>query len=249
MPPVHTKRWNKRTVKQTTRGEYERVVNELFTLHHAYNKDGEPIPVDIPLSRDAEAVWAEYFNAHAQRQAETEDDDRVAAYAKLEQYAARLALVIHFVRWAANDPTLTNEGMIDATSLRAGVTIARWFCHEAERVYALLGECVEDEEDRKTIELIGRKGNRITVRELQQASRRFPTADDGERALDRLVASGIGYWEEVQPTEKSGAIRGRPTREFVLAASANVYENPADGSASDDSVDVDASKEITGESN
>lgn len=47
-----------------------------------------------------------------------------AAWSKLEEYAARLALVVYFTRWAAGD--VADETRLDVASMNAGVTLAKW---------------------------------------------------------------------------------------------------------------------------
>ena len=80
---------------------------------------------------------------------------------KIEAIAARLALVIHLVRFAANDPTLCDADHVDGESVAAGVTIARWFANEAERVYGVLQEGDEAADRRELVEWIneGRQGD------------------------------------------------------------------------------------------
>ena len=95
----------------------------------------------------------EWYNSHAQEQAEL-TGDLAAGWSKLEGYAPRLALVIHLVRAAADDPTIDSADRVDEASVRAGCTLSDWFGHEARRVYGVLGESDEDREDRRLVELI-----------------------------------------------------------------------------------------------
>ena len=94
---------------------------------------GEPIPKTLGLDPAAKREWIRFYNSHAEEQAELHGE-LAAAWSKLEGYAARLALVVHVVRQAANDPTLTTPDAIDAVSIAAGVRLAGWFGHEARRV-------------------------------------------------------------------------------------------------------------------
>jgi hypothetical protein len=105
----------------------------------------------------------QFYNAHAEEH-EALTGELSAAWSKLEGYAARLALVIHYVRWAIDDPTLATVGEIDAKSIEAGASLSRWFGNEARRVYAILGESSEQRDQRRLIELIQRKGGSVTVR-------------------------------------------------------------------------------------
>src|SRR5690606_33410788 len=138
-------------------------------LRPTADDDGDAQPVIVPLSGDGKAAWVDFYNAHGQEQADLAGD-LSAAWSKLEGYAARIALVVHLVRWAAGDSTLANADAVDTDSIAAGVKWSRWFGNEARRAYAILSESDEGRGRRRLVELIGRKGGSVTVRELQQTS-------------------------------------------------------------------------------
>ena len=69
-------------------------------------------PVLVGLSPKAKKLFTTYYNAHAIEQAALAGD-LSAAWSKLEEYAARLALVIHLVRLAAGDATLACVYKVD----------------------------------------------------------------------------------------------------------------------------------------
>lgn len=98
----------------------------------------------------------------------------------------------------------------------AGETLSRWFVHEAERVYATIGEDPEEREIRRISELVKRLAHRkdgtVSPRDLQRANQgQYPTAEVDEVALDLLAEAGLGTWCE-RPAGNSG---GRPTRVFI----------------------------------
>lgn len=210
-PPRQAKRWTEADIDRTREEEIEAIFERLYSLKFGSGPDGEPCPVDVPLSADGRAAWVEFYNEHAQEQAEL-TGDLAAAWSKLECYAARLALVIHFVRWAAGDPTLATVDEIDAKSIEAGVSLSRWFGNEARRVYAILGESDEQRDQRRLVELIQRKGGSVTVRDLMRSARMFSVADAAEQALEELVKAGHGHFE----ARAIGPAGGHPTRCFVL---------------------------------
>src|SRR5262249_33633643 len=140
--------------------------------------------------------------------------DLSAAWSKLEGYAARLALVIHCVRCAAGDSTLKTPDTVDAKSIEVGVAWSRWFGDEARRIYRILEETPEEQEQRELVELIRGKGGAATPRDLQRwRDRRFATSGDAERALSELVKAELGRWAMDNPN-RSG---GRPSVQFILA--------------------------------
>jgi len=208
-PPRKAKRWTEADIDPGAEAELVKLLNRLYELQPTTGDDGEPRPVLVRLSADAKAAWKAYYNAHAVEQADL-TGDMAAAWSKLEEYAARLALVVHCARWAADDPTLASADVVDAASMAAGIRLANWFKGEARRVYALLGESDDDRDRRRLIEWVSRRGGTVTVRDVQRGCRWLSAAGAAEAALGELVRSGAGRWVDV-PTTHAG---GRPTREF-----------------------------------
>ncbi len=208
-PPRRPKRWTEANIDPSAEDELSRLVDRLYELQPIVNDEGEPRPVLVCLTPEAKAKWIAYYNAHAAEQANL-TGDLSAAWSKFEEYAARLALVVHFVRWAANDPTLANADVVDATSMNAGITLTTWFKGEARRIYAMLDESETERDQRRLEEWIGRKGGSVTVREVQRGCRWLKEPGVAESALDELAREGRGRWRDVSPTTNGG----RPTRVF-----------------------------------
>lgn len=168
--------------------------------------DGRFEPLPVAMTPAAKRLWIRFYNEHGREQSVL-SGDLAAAWSKLEGYAARLALVLHFIRWAAEDDALTGADRLDEVSMAAGVKLARWFGHEARRVYAMLRESEEDRDQRRLVESIEARGGSVTPRELMLAQRsRYPRADFARDALGRLVESGRGIWE-CPPPARMAAVR------------------------------------------
>jgi hypothetical protein len=196
--------------------------------------DGEARPVLVRLSTDAKAAWKMYYNAHAIEQADL-TGDMAAAWSKLEEYAARLALVVHFIRWAADDANLTELDTVDGASMSAGITLAKWFKHEARRVYAMLDESDAERDQRRLVEWVGRKGGTVTARDVQQGCRWLREPGAAEAALEELAKAGLGTWEQSPAGQ-----RGQPTRRFKLSTVSTVYGNASFPEENSNTVDVDS---------
>jgi len=169
-----------------------------------------------------------------------ESDDLAAAFSKIEAYAARLALIHHLVlRAAPGGAGLPAEVGLD--SLEAGITLARWFAAETERVYAALAEDETTGRLRALADRVRALGGRVTVRALQKSNnRKYRTAVAAEAALAELVAAGWGVWEETRP-----AGGGHPLREFVLGPTHDTSDtrDPADDDGSAEASDTRPSAE------
>jgi hypothetical protein len=92
----------------------------------------------------------------------------------------------------------------------------------------MLRETEEERQLRKLVEWIAARGGRVTVRELQRAnSRRWPTRDLAESALQDVVRAEVGRWEE-GPVPEAG---GHQPRQLVLL-------HPTSDTRSDDGQDI-----------
>jgi hypothetical protein len=221
-PPRGLKRWSEADISPEMEGRIEGIFDRLYGLTGTPDEDGELQPVLVPLSPEGKAVWVQFYNEHAEEQVEL-TGDLAAVWSKLEGYAARLALVIHLVRWAVDDPALRDPNAIDAESIMAGVRLSRWFGHEARRVGGILEESNDQRDQRRLVEMIRCKGGATTTRELMRSSSRLTTAAAAQAALEVLVKAGLGRWED----QTTGAAGGRPTSKFILVEEKAVRTEPS----------------------
>ncbi|MCC7137604.1 MAG: DUF3987 domain-containing protein [Planctomycetes bacterium] len=212
MPPAVQRRWTEAEVSHEALDGLARVLAYLLDLRHARDATGDPLPIDLPLTKEGKAAWIQFFNEHA-AEGEGLDGRLAAAWSKAEGYAARFALVIHLVREAHGEAAPSSG--VDAGDVAAGAELSRWFLAETERVYAVLGESPDVRAKRILTDWIRAHGGRVTARDLARGPRAFRGNEAAaEQALDGLVNAGWGTWEEAAPSEKGG----RPTRRFVLRA-------------------------------
>ena len=221
-PPRRPKRWTDADIDPATEAALARLLGRLYELQPETGDDGQPRPAYVGLAGDAKRLFVDFYNAHGQEQADLAGE-LAAAWSKLEGYAARLALIVHYTRWAAGDASLQKAEQVDADSMRRAVTLAEWFKSEARRVYGVLAETDEQRERRQLVEWIARKGGAVTARELQQGPRQYRgSTDAAETALQDLVTAGFGTWQDLPTTDKGG----RPGRVFRLGNSGNGYTTP-----------------------
>jgi hypothetical protein len=241
-PPRNAKKWTEAGIDAKAEAELVALFDQLFDLQPAEGNDGKPRPALVRLAAGAKAAWVAYYNAHATEQADL-IGDLSAAWSKLEEYAAQLALVLHFVRRAVGDRMLTNVDILDAGSMNAGIALTEWFKGEARRVYAMLGESDSDRDQRRLVEWIERKGGSVTARDVQQGCRWLKEPGAAEAALEELVKAGRGCWRAPETTAKGG----RPSRVFALSTPSTVYETPTTDMAREGIVDVDTVDETGAE--
>ena len=237
-PPRTQKRWTDSEIDPESQRAVDAVFDALLKLRMEDGPDG-PEPRDLPLSSEAKDVWIQFVNECGAAQFQRDRDHVIAALAKLEGAAARLALVIHQVRLAAGDPDV-EECRIDLASVQAGITLSRWFAYEAERLYAALAESDEERADRALAEFIQARGGTVTPRELAQSSRRYRLDGAAHAALQALVDAGWGQWA---PPVSTGTA-GRPPGDcFILNPDRCANEMPDSDPASGDFVGAEEQEE------
>jgi hypothetical protein len=212
--------WTEVELSEATEAKYAGLLRKLYALpFHKDRKTGKDRPYAIHLSPEAKALWVEFYNAFGVEQDEAEGE-LSAAFAKLEAYAARFALLHHVVIHV--DLETDDTRMVGAKSMQAGITLALWFANEARRVYGMLGETVPEQKSRALVEFLRKRGGEIsTKQQLQRSnSRKYKTAEAAEVALESLVLDGLAEW---QP-RASGVKGGRPHRACVLLAPKNTTD-------------------------
>jgi hypothetical protein len=217
MPPRPAKVWSEMEIDPDTENRYHGLLDSLYRLD--FDCDG---PHVLKLSAEAKAAWVAWYNAWGQQQASAEGE-LAAAFSKLEEAAARFALVHHVVcRLERGESDLCP---VEADSIEAGITLARWFACEARRVYATLAESEEDRNTRRLVEFIQARRGTLTARSLQRSNtKKYPNADAAELALEALAQAGFGVWAERPATEQGG----RPTRSFALHPTADKTDTTSD---------------------
>lgn len=234
-PPV----WTDKTIDERVEDAMTATFNRLFSMSAAADPEGLAIPFPMKLSSPALKLWIEFFNRHSAEKADL-DNDLTAHWSKLEAYCARFALIFECARWAVG---VGAEADISTESITTAIRLTDWFGHEAKRVYGLFGESEGDREQRELIELIRRRGGRVTARDLQMGVRQYREAGAADTALAGLVRAGFGRWEVV-PTGR------RPRTDFVLfdtstVSTSTLFTNSAETSNSVGVDNVDSAETLS----
>ena len=209
MPPRSQKRWTDTECASSIIQSFSEGLSRLLTLDHGLDENGNLVPVRVPLEDTGQKAWIEFYDRHAQRQAEELDDDLAAAFSKLEGYAARFALVIFLFKCAVSKAGLSEA--IDLESLNAGITLANWFANETKRIHVILETNQTSSDGLK--DYIRSRGGIVTCRDIQRGPRRYRVSSSEVRSmLDQLCDAGKGEWLNAHP----GSLGGQPMDTFRL---------------------------------
>jgi len=234
-PPRRRRQWSDDSVPESLVARVRELFDTLFEMEPARDLYGVESPEVVRLSPAALAVYREYFERNADRLDES-TGDLSAAFAKLEETALRVALIVHAVRVATGETADPLE--VDRESMEAGNALGDWFCGETVRCYELLAESPIANQRRRLVDWIAKQDGPVTLRHVQKGCRWLRVPGAAEKSLDELVAAGVGEWQD----HPAGPRGGRPTRVFVLLAIPKPEPSPvgfgyADTADTGDSVD------------
>lgn len=204
-PDRQPKKWTETGISKEQQNTIKEIFDRLYSFELIENE-----PQIVKLSGEAKKSWIEYYNTHAEEQLEL-DSTLSAAWSKLEEYAARIALILHFAKWATAE--IENPYILTNDTIQEAIKITTWFKNEAKRIYALLSESEEETTYRQLIEFLKKRNNEATVREIQRGVWAF-RGQNPTQFLEQLRLRGIGNWAE-KPTGKQG---GRPCKVFRLTS-------------------------------
>jgi hypothetical protein len=211
MPPRRKKVWTEAEIDPRTLECYTSLLESLSHLD-LRSAATELVPVVLTMDDDAKRSWVAFFREWAREQ-EAAEGEVASMLSKLEEGAARLALVHHVVTLESRGGDDPDEpARVGEKSITAGVEMAKWFAAEARRIYAMLREDDGDRQVRRLIDFLRGRGGRCTTKELQRSSSRYKTSEDAEADLQSLVDDGLAEWQPRSP----GTQGGRRTRDCVL---------------------------------
>jgi hypothetical protein len=211
-PPRRPRRWTEAEVSEELTDRYTKLLRGLLSLQLDSVSTRKPKILQLDVA--AKSAFVEWVNAWGERQ-DAAQDAEAAALAKLEGYAARLALMHSVVSHVAMETD--NIRAVGEQSIRAGICLAKWFANEALRVYHSLRESDDQRRLRELVEWVECRGGEVVPWKVSESMRtRYPTSADAELDLEELVKAGHGEWIE----QASGDRGGRPKRIFRMQTGA-----------------------------
>jgi hypothetical protein len=200
-PPVAEENWLE--VAEETRAGLRGVFERLRSLAMVPVQEGGAIkgwrPFVIKLTTEGRQAWQHFTQGHAdERNAEDFPAHLAGPWSKLRGYAARLALIVHYLRWACGEFE-SDQADVDGESMNRAARLVGYFKAHARKVYAAM-----DADPRAA--LARRLLHWVADESLPQFTRR-----DAYRAL----RGGCKRVEDLDPVldllERHGYVRPLPT--------------------------------------
>jgi hypothetical protein len=220
-------------VADDTRTALRSVMERLLTLEMVPSTDAAGAvlghrPFVVKLSATGRHEWQRFTEAHAHEiNGGHLPSHLIGPWSKLKGYAARLALVIHYLRWACDE---AQDGDVDGESMARAVRLIDYFKAHARKVYAVMDADPRVADARRVLHWIERQRKaRFQKRDAYQALKgTFKTLDELEPVLTLLEKQGYVRPELAQ--ERHGP--GRKPSPFyevhatILSGSSHNSHNP-----------------------
>ena len=212
-PPRSAKQYPGEGISDEIKEALMNVVELLDQLQPMESEPGIFNPIPIYLTGEAKAEYKKFHRWH-NTEALTMNGDLSSKWSKLEEIPLRLSLIFHYVE---NITASQIPDRVSAETMLNAIELTEWFKREAKRVNRLFGseggivETPQQQQQKRLIRLIRRKGGRVKPRDIQQGIKDIPTATQAESELNELVKDGVGEWVNSETGNP-----GMPSRVFQL---------------------------------
>ena len=201
-PPAAGERW--RQVSEEALAAWQTVVERLLSLEMVADGERGPRPFYVRLTAGGREEWQRFTDEHAAEvNAEDFPPHLAGPWAKMRGYMARLALVVHFLRWACGEA----EGEdVDGDSAARAARLVDYFKAHARKAHALMDADPRVAEVRRLLHWLQERGqSRFSKRDAYQGLKgTFRKVED----LDAVLASAEKYVlvrpEAQPPTPRPG---------------------------------------------
>jgi hypothetical protein len=191
--PAAAENW--REISDPTRKALSFVLERLWSLDMVPVTDPTGTvtgcrPLIVKLDAAARQEWQRFTEGHAREiNSGSLPPHLVGPWAKLKGYAARLALIIHYLRWACDEAP---DGDVDGESMARAARLIDYFKAHARKVYAVMDADPTTAAARRVLRwIVGQHQAHFQKRDAYQALKgTFQTIDELEPALTLLEKHG-----------------------------------------------------------
>jgi hypothetical protein len=199
--PAVGEQW--RDVSDGARDAWANVVERLLTLSMAVDGD-RTYPVRVRLTPCGRQAWERFTHALAAEINQPDFPEHLfGPWQKLRGYAGRLALIVHYLRWATDEAEAED---VDGESMTRAAQLVSYFKSHARKVYAALDADPLIPKAKKVERWIRREQRaRFSKRDAHYAFRgTFKSVDELEPVLGVLLKHGLIRPEPTKPKTSAG---------------------------------------------
>lgn len=170
--------WNDHGISEETEKDWLGILNRLYALEMVETEEHGQRPYFVRLTPEGKTTWQHWYNEH-QRELQNEDfpNNLRGPWSKLRAYCARLALTVHYLRWAAQNETGEVDDLseeltenVNAGSVMRAAALIDYFKTHTRRVYHQLQTTKDDDLAFRIASWLTRRPTRqCTVRDMQRA--------------------------------------------------------------------------------
>jgi hypothetical protein len=196
-PPVAPENWVE--ITDDTKAKWREVFDKLRSLKMVPVEVGGVVkgyrPFLVKLDASGRRAWQRFTEAHAaERNSEDFEDHLIGPWSKLRGYCARLALVIHYLRWACGEIE-SDTADVDGESVERAARLVAYFKGHARKVYARMDSDPRLADARHVLKWLQRHPEPavLTRRDVHQGLRRhtrFANPDNLDAPLKLLEHHG-----------------------------------------------------------
>jgi hypothetical protein len=184
--------WTEATVSEAAKGAWEAKLGGLRKLAMQPMDDGTPGYRAVNLSPAAREAWVRWHNAHIDEMHNAGlPAQLIGPWAKLRSYAARIALVLHYL-WLVQDDG--EEADLDAACVERAVRLIQYLKSHLRLAHSRLRQTPEDSELLEALDWARKHGDRCTARQLVRA-RKVANTEKARKVLKEMAARGYGRIE------------------------------------------------------
>lgn len=187
-PPHMPRKWTTSGLSVETSDAYVDAFARLWD-HTQLPTPGTPV---LTFTTEGREEWVDWITSHYEEQeAPTFPVHLLGPWSKMEGYAARLALIIHVLRYVCKETTSPH---VDQFSMASAADLITYFKSHARRVYDELHTTPEDAQVASALTWIRKQpGRKATGRDVQRAGLKgVHTSDEAKALLCKLRDEGYG---------------------------------------------------------
>jgi DNA polymerase-1 len=191
-----------REVSEEALNAWREAIERLLGLSMVASEEGRPRPFYVHLTSSGKQAWQRFTHAHAEEVNAADFPPHLAGpWAKLKGYGARLALIVHYLRWVCGEATGED---VDGESMDRATALVAYFKAHARKVHAVMDADPRIADARKVFRwIVTNRRQRFQKRDAYQALKgTFKMADDLDPVMTVLEKHAL--IRQAPPTDRTG---------------------------------------------